>query len=55
MDFKIIDRAIPGKPDEPHKFYATIVRPKNVTLDVLSKRIAEISIVSELDTQAVLT
>ena len=54
MDFKIIDRPMPGKPAEPHKFYATIVRPRNVALDTLSKRIAEVSPVSELDTLSVL-
>lgn len=54
MDFKVITRKMPGRPNDPVKYYATIVRPNNVSLEVLAKRIAEISTVSELDTQAVL-
>ncbi|MBS2099724.1 HU family DNA-binding protein [Carboxylicivirga linearis] len=54
MDYKVIGRKIPGQPSEPEKYYASIVRPKNVTLDTLSKRIAEISPVNELDTKSVL-
>nr|WP_319399608.1 hypothetical protein [uncultured Carboxylicivirga sp.] len=54
MDYKVISKKIPGKPTEPEKYYATIVRPKNVTLATLAKRIAEISPVNELDTKAVL-
>lgn len=45
---------MPGRPTEPEKFYATIVRPNNVTLETLAKRIAEISPVNELDTELVL-
>ena len=54
MDYKVIGRKIPGQPNAPEKYYASIVRPKNVTLDTLSKRIAEISPVNELDTKSVL-
>ncbi len=54
MDFKIISKKMPGRPTEPEKFYATIVRPNNVTLSTLAKRIAEISPVNELDTESVL-
>ena len=45
---------MPGRPTEPHKYYATIVRPKNITLEALARRIAEISPVNELDTESVL-
>ncbi len=45
---------MPGKPNDPEKYYATIVRPKNASLETIFKRIAEISPVNELDTQAVL-
>jgi predicted histone-like DNA-binding protein len=54
MDYKIIDRPMPGRPTEPHKYYATIVRPKNITLEALAGRIAEISPVNELFTESVL-
>lgn len=54
MDYKVVAKHIPGKPELPKKHYATIVRPKNVTLDILSNRIAEISPVNQLDTQTVL-
>ena len=54
MEFKIISRKIPGKPTEPEKFYATIVRPNNVKLETLAKRISEISPVNELDTKLAL-
>ena len=45
---------MPGRPTEPNKYYGTIVRPKNVTLEALARRIAEISPVNELDTESVL-
>ncbi|WP_282036869.1 hypothetical protein [Saccharicrinis aurantiacus] len=54
MDYKLISRPIPGKPELPVKFYASIVRPKNVSLDMLAKRISEVSPVNELDTQTAL-
>ncbi|WP_282039781.1 hypothetical protein [Saccharicrinis aurantiacus] len=54
MDYKVVTKPIPGKPELPKKHYATIVRPKNVTLDVLAKRISEVSPVNELDTQTTL-
>jgi predicted histone-like DNA-binding protein len=55
MDFKVIPRKIPGKPEEPQKYYASIVRPKKIELKRLAKRIAEVSPVNELDTETVLT
>jgi len=54
IKFKLITRGNPGNPEAPKKHYATIVRPKNVTLETLSKRISEISPVNELDTQTAL-
>jgi predicted histone-like DNA-binding protein len=54
MEFKIISRKMPGRPTEPEKFYATIVRPNNITLETLAKRISEISPVNELDTETAL-
>ena len=45
---------MPGRPTEPHKYYGTIVRPKNITLPALARRIAEVSPVNELDTESVL-
>ncbi len=54
MNFKVISRKMPARPTDPKKFYATIVRPNNVTLETLAKRIAEISPVNELDTESVL-
>ena len=54
MDFRVIPKKMPGRPTEPEKYYAIIVRPKKATLEVLAKRISEISPVNELDTKSVL-
>ncbi|TLX73277.1 hypothetical protein E9993_15930 [Labilibacter sediminis] len=54
MDYKIVTKHMPGKPELPKKHYATIVRPKNVTIEELAMRIAEVSPVNELDTQTAL-
>ena len=54
MDYRLITKKIPGKPDAAPKHYAQIVRPKNISLEVLAKRIAEVSPVNDLDTQSVL-
>jgi len=54
MDYKIISRNLPNKPEESPKYYASIVRPKKATIDVIASRIAEISPVNELDTKAAL-
>ncbi len=55
IKFKIITRGNPRQPELPKKHYGTIVRPRNVTLDTLATRIAEISPVNELDTLTTLT
>ncbi|WP_439183645.1 HU family DNA-binding protein [Carboxylicivirga taeanensis] len=55
IKFKIITRGNPRQPELPKKHYATIVRPRNVTLETLAKRISEISPVNELDTLTTLT
>jgi predicted histone-like DNA-binding protein len=55
IKFKVITRRNPSNPTQPQKHYGTIVRPRNVTLDAVAKRIAEISPVNELDTLTSLT
>ncbi|MCT4645546.1 MAG: DNA-binding protein [Carboxylicivirga sp.] len=55
IKFKIITRGNPRQPELPKKHYGTIVRPRNVTLETLAKRISEISPVNELDTLTSLT
>jgi predicted histone-like DNA-binding protein len=54
MKFRVIERHMPNNPSAPKKHYAIIVRPANVGLKALAKRIAEISPVNELDTETVL-
>lgn len=54
MKYKIIPRLNPQKPNDNPKYFARIVRPENITLEKLSKRIAEISPLSEIDTQTTL-
>ncbi|MFA8436846.1 MAG: HU family DNA-binding protein [Marinifilaceae bacterium] len=54
MDYKLITRPIPGKPEEPSKYYATIVRPKKADIQEIAKRISDVSPVNELDTESVL-
>lgn len=54
MKFTVIPRKNPQDANALPKYYAQIVRPESVTIEKLSKRISEISPVSELDTQSVL-
>lgn len=54
MKFKVIPRKNPQDANATPKYYAQIVRPESITIEKLSKRISEISPVSELDTQSVL-
>lgn len=54
MKFKVVSKKNPRDLDAPQKYYAQIVRPDSISLEILSKRIAEISPISELDTQSVL-
>lgn len=54
MKYKVIPRINPLDKDAAPKYYAQIVRPEPVSIEKLAKRIAEISPVSELDTQSVL-
>ena len=54
MKYKVIPRKNPLDKDAAPKYYAHILRPDPVSIEKLSKRIAEISPVSELDTQSVL-
>lgn len=54
MKFKVVTRKNPRDLEAAPKYYAQIVRPESITIEKLSKRIAEISPVSELDTQSVL-
>jgi len=54
MKYQIIPRKNPQNNQETPKYYAQIVRPSAISLDMLSKRIAEISPLSELDTQTAL-
>ena len=51
MKYKVIPRLNPQKPNDSPKYFARIVRPENITLEKLSKRIAEISPLSEIDTK----
>ncbi len=54
IKFKLITRKNPSKPEQAPKHYASIVRPEKITIDELSRRVAEISPVNELDTQTAL-
>ncbi len=54
MNYRIISRKNPSSLTDPEKYYGLIVRPENVSIKKLAKRIAEISPVNELDTESVL-
>jgi len=52
--FKVISKKNPNKPNEAPKYYPTPVYNGTYSLDDLSKHIADISTVSEIDVSAVL-
>ncbi|MBT3391830.1 MAG: DNA-binding protein [Chloroflexi bacterium] len=54
VKYNSISRKKPGDPEAAPKYYPSIVKSGNVKLRTLSKRIAEISTVSTVDTMAVL-
>ena len=54
IKYKLITRKNPTQPKEAPKHYATIVRPENVSIEQLAKRVAEVSPVNELDTETTL-
>ncbi|TRX72444.1 HU family DNA-binding protein [Carboxylicivirga sp. M1479] len=54
MNYKVLPKKNPAKPESQPKYYGSIVRPENISLEKLAKRIAEVSPVNELDTETVL-
>lgn len=54
IEFLVQQKANPGNPTAPRKFYATAKSTGDINLRELSERIAEISTVSSIDTLAVL-
>lgn len=54
INYVVVERGNPGNPEAPTKFYGLAKSRGELTLRQLSKRIADISTVSSIDTMAVL-
>ena len=54
VQYHLVQRGNPAKPEDPKKFYASAQSRGEITLRELSKEIAEISTVSVVDTTAVI-
>ena len=54
IEYSLVERANPGNPNAPKKFYATAKSTGDTTVRALAKRISDISTVSTVDVMAVL-
>jgi predicted histone-like DNA-binding protein len=54
IEYNLVERANPSKPDAPKKFYATAKSTGDTTVRGLAKRISDMSTVSPVDVMAVL-